>query len=146
MSDLAPSIAPYIGNDFYDSFVMGARHPELAKSVAPALRAAAERLETERPLEPEVLRIFSLGSTLGQNQGASPLLRVLSRHVKLYGVARAVRWHLARPPRSAYLSRDFPRAAASLTPAQRGNRLARPPSSATPSLRPCGSAARDAAR
>lgn len=113
-------VAPYLGNDFYDSFVMAVRHPELTKSVAPALRAAAERLETEHPLGPEVSRIFSLGQTSPADQRQrSPFIRMLSQHVKLYGVARAVLWRLSQPPRSPLLSRDFSRTAASLTPTQR---------------------------
>ena len=105
-------VAPYFGNDFYDAFAMVRRHPELARSVAPALVAAANELENRRPLATDYWRASM------RIQPIAPPESAVS-HLKLYGLARAVRWRLATPARSPLISRNFQRAAASITPAQR---------------------------
>src|SRR5262245_8629107 len=108
-------VAPYFGNDFYDSFVMALRHPELARSVAPALRTAADQLEKSDPIRTGYRRAYMMDQPIE----VPPPAGVVARHFKLYGLARAVRWQLTTAPCSPLLSRDFQRAVAAITPAQR---------------------------
>src|SRR5262245_24880369 len=57
-------VAPYFGNDFYDSFMVARRHPELARSVAPALRTAADQLEESEPIQTRYRRAYRLGQSI----------------------------------------------------------------------------------
>ena len=111
-------VAPYFGNDLYDAFVMGQRHPELLAGVRADLQAAAEARERERPLESEVMALFTLGEAAPPPP--SGVRAWLSRHLELYALLRAVKDRLQpAPPANPLLSRDFATAAAALTPARR---------------------------
>jgi hypothetical protein len=111
-------VAPYFGNDFVEAYVMAWRHPALTHGVSPALRQAAavrnEHVRIEREIELEVFA--GMGSV--PPEPPSVVRRWISRHVKLYGLLRAVWMRMRQPASTAVLSRDFATAAATLTPAQ----------------------------
>ncbi len=119
---LSPSlviVAPYLGNDFYDTYELALRHPDLAESLPAALREAAAARERLKPLEQEVFPLFELGQPPA-TPTPSVARRLLSEHVKLYGLLRALRHRFItdRTP-DPLLSRKFSTAARSLTPLQR---------------------------
>src|SRR6266508_548424 len=119
---LSPSlviVAPYLGNDFYDAYELALRHPDLAESLPAALREAAAARERLKPLEQEVFPLFELGQPPA-TPTPSVTRRLLSEHVKLYGLLRALRHRFItdRTP-DPLLSRKFSTAARSLTPLQR---------------------------
>jgi hypothetical protein len=111
-------VAPYYGNDFVDTYLLGTRRPEL---LAGFDRRAAEEADARRPIEGpiegEIAQLFGMGEA----PTAPPrgVRAWISDRVKLYGLARAA-WGLVAPkPALAILSRDFSSASAALTPVQR---------------------------
>src|SRR5919106_2793055 len=106
-------VAPYFGNDFFETHVLARRHPQLLAGIDPALREAAAAEDRRRAIEQEVGRLFAVAA-------AQRAQHWVSSHMKLYGLARALRTHLSSPPATpAILSRDFALAAAALTPDER---------------------------
>ncbi len=112
-------VAPYFGNDLYDCYRLALRHPDLVASVASELRETASRLESERPLRSEVLRLYTLITEENITPGP-PVPPSWYKRLKLYGLVRAVLYRLlSQPPPKPLLSRRFATAAAAVTPAQR---------------------------
>jgi hypothetical protein len=110
-------VAPYFGNDFYDTYLMTRRHPSLAAGIDPALVEAAAAAERRVSLFQEAGGLFV--ATSGPARTASGLRAWASQRLALYGLVRAVRARLAPPEVSAILSRDFAKAVAALTDEQR---------------------------
>jgi hypothetical protein len=112
-------VAPYFGNDLFDSFLMARRHAEFMTALPPALVQRANHVEAGRKLADDVASPFTLGVD-GTEQQVSGVRRWTSEHLQLFRLARGLRHHAtaARPP-DALLSRDFSVAAAAVTPALR---------------------------
>jgi hypothetical protein len=107
-------VAPYYGNDFVDTYLLGTRRREL---LAGFDRRAAEEADAQSPIEREIAQLFGMGEA----PTAPPrgVRAWISDRVKLYGLARTA-WGLVAPkPALAILSRDFSSASAALTPVQR---------------------------
>ncbi len=109
--------AVYFGNDFADSFFLSRRRPEFKAAMSAELRQAAEDRERQEPLDgwwP-----FGQGGAApeGQAQRLSPLHRILSEDIKLYGLARAVKYRLIpyRPPYNPLIARSYAIARESLS-------------------------------
>jgi hypothetical protein len=111
-------VAPYMGNDFIDTYILARRHPSLTGRVDPSLRASATAKDASLPIEQEVGLLFALGATPQPDSISSPR-RWMSQHVMLYGLARAFRGRLFPDPPPTILSRNFTTAAAGLTASQR---------------------------
>ena len=111
-------VAPYMGNDFIDTYALARRHPELLANVDPSLRAAAIARDRHVPIEQEVDVFFLLGATSRPDSIGGPR-QWLSQHVRFYGLARALRARFAHDPIPAILSREFATAEAGLTVTQR---------------------------
>jgi len=122
---LAPSlviVSPYFGYDFFGSYALALRHPELTSAMPSALRVAASARQRQRPLATDLQSSVEPGAVaLSAHSGWR---RYLSDHVKLYGLLRAVRYGFAEPPPTPALSGRYAEAVAGLTPALR--RLALP--------------------
>ena len=113
-------VAPYFGNDFFDTYELYLRHPTLAEAGSTALQAAAAALERQRPLERDVGFLFEMGQAAPPVQ-VSALRRLISERVRLYGLLRALWYRIVtiRVVPTPLLPREFRSAASALTPAQR---------------------------
>lgn len=109
-------VSVYFGNDFAEAFFMGERQPS-TRAGNPALVEAAAAAERRSPLVQEVGELFAQGVANGEPL-TGPRLWV-SRHLKIYGLVRALRAWLVPAPPLVLLSRDFVTASAALTPEQR---------------------------
>jgi hypothetical protein len=113
-------VAPYFGNDLYDSFNLTRLHPELLDGLSPGLRATAEARERQRQLKQERIAFFVERGEVGVKESSSSFRAWLAEDVQLYRLLRAVKYRLAGPRASTpLLSRHFATAAAALTPSQR---------------------------
>ena len=105
--------SPYFGNDFFETYALARRHPQLLAGIDPALREAAAAVDRRRAIEREVGGLFAVAAAQSTHHW-------VSGHGKLYGLARGLRTYLSAPPATpAILSRNFGMAAAALTPAER---------------------------
>jgi hypothetical protein len=115
-------VAPYFGNDFYDTYVLGRRRPDVVALVAAGPRAEAAQADARRKIEDDVDVLLPTRRADAYTE-AGPRAWA-SRHVKLWGLVRALRARVAPAAVPAILSRDFTTASAALTAAER--RLASP--------------------
>jgi hypothetical protein len=113
-------VAPYFGNDFYDSFAVFLRHRELSKGISPHLVEEALEREHRRPIQTdiEILSSFAENPLLA-NKTVSPIRRWLSDNSRIYGLLRAVRDRFDPPPVTPVLSPNLDVAAAALTSQKR---------------------------
>lgn len=114
-------VAPYFGNDFYDTFLLFQRHkPELKNWVSPELLEQATAAERERPFEAEVTEFYRFGGPRpGRTDAVVPAHRWISDNIRLYGLVRALKYRLQPEPVTPLLSRNLATAARSLTPAMK---------------------------
>ena len=101
---LAPRVlvvAPYFGNDFYDAYVLAKHHPELAESSPVELRAAAAALDRQRPIEATVEPLFAPDRIEAAPAPSSAGRRLVSEHLKVYGLVRALRYRFTQLPSSS---------------------------------------------
>jgi hypothetical protein len=112
-------LATYLGNDSPDAYHLAQRQSALLAGVHPGLWAAAEAAERERPLWRDIGRVFDPDIIQRDRQHDGHVWPWVSRHVRVYGLARATWHYLTGPNIPAVLSRDFIRASAALTPRQR---------------------------
>ncbi len=112
-------VAPYFGNDLYDSFKLSRRHPEMLTGISPVLRTAADAVDRDRPFEQEMLTLRSASEVSEQHEPAGRWAWI-SEHSKLYGLLRGIKVRLQTPQKgNPLLSKQFNTAAAALTPFQR---------------------------
>lgn len=117
------AVAPYFGNDLLDAFLLWRANPDFVDGIDPEMRAAADRAETSRALLDELRAIWPVSQ---HSEPAAPdgLRRFLSRHVKLYGLLRSIRWRLSEHETereiAGYFSPEYEKAVAALPPASRG--------------------------
>jgi lysophospholipase L1-like esterase len=111
-------VAPYFGNDFYDSFLVFQRHAsDFTGWVPPPLVDMAVQAEAARPLAAEVTELFRFGEAEAEAaEPASPLRRWLSENVRLYAFLRAVKDRLQPPLVTPLLSRKLETALGGVTP------------------------------
>lgn len=109
-------VSVYFGNDFYDSYRLSRMHPELIAGLDSTLLDAVATLERQSRPEDEMVELFPVERPADEPGTLRPWV---SSHVKLYGLARAIRARLRPVPPPAALSRNFATATAALTPAQR---------------------------
>jgi len=113
------TIAPYFGNDLYESFALARIHPSLSASAPADLRHAADALERQQPLKEKIMASLSLQAAPEETSAPNPRDWV-SRNVKLYALLRTVKHRLTTSaPSDPLLSRRFETAAAALPPAHR---------------------------
>lgn len=112
-------VAPYFGNDLYDTYVMTRRHPSLAAGLDTGLVEAAAVAERRMPLAREAAVLFLAGG--GPTPTVSSVRAWASERVALYGLIRAARARLVSPEVPGILSRDFGTAAVALTSGQRSH-------------------------
>lgn len=113
--------AVYLGNDFHDAFLIARRHPELAAGVPAILKEHAEALEAERPFYKDTAALFTPDFERSAPTFAGLGRLWASKHLKLYGLLRAVKHRVTGPDAPPPLfSRQFATAAQALTsPRQR---------------------------
>jgi GDSL-like Lipase/Acylhydrolase family len=112
-------VAPYFGNDLFDSFLMARRHPDLLTALPPELVQRAHEVEARRKLLDDVASPFTVGID-GTEQQVSGARRWMSETVMLFKLARSIRHHaMATRAPDPLLSRDFSVAAAGVTPGLR---------------------------
>jgi len=112
-------VAPYFGNDLFDSFLMIRRHPTLQVALPSDLMRQASDLDRRQPLEQDVASPFTVGVD-GTEQQVTGLRRWVSTHVQLFKLARALKPRATGVPRpDPLLSRNFASAAAALTAERR---------------------------
>lgn len=113
------TVAPYFGNDLYESFQLARIQPSLLASVPEDLRHAADALERQQPLREKILASLSAEGTPADAHAMSARAWI-SRHSKLYALLRTVKYRLmASPPSDPLLSRHFETAVAALPAAYR---------------------------
>jgi hypothetical protein len=79
-------VAVYLGNDFFDTYLMAKRHSAaLGTALSAELRNSANALEVAHPLEPELERLWVSAEPAGPVPTPnSPLRRWVSQHLKLW--------------------------------------------------------------
>jgi lysophospholipase L1-like esterase len=110
----------FFGNDFYDSFAFSQEHG-LEHFIPSDQVRDIQILESQSQLKNEIVNLFTLG---GGKKKSGWVLRIrawfsetwFSKNSKVYGVLRAVKNLIYRPPR--LLAKDFHYAVRSLTPFQ----------------------------
>ncbi|OQW32791.1 MAG: hypothetical protein A4E19_05385 [Nitrospira sp. SG-bin1] len=89
----------YVGNDLFDSFSLVYNQGQLTDLGSPDLRLQASVREAEQsePLEKRVTRMYSMAPVAtDKNKTAVPLYRVLTQHLRLYGLLRRAQYESMR--------------------------------------------------
>jgi len=109
-------VAPYFGNDFYDAFTLFRRHPELAKSMPPALVNEALEMDHRRPIQGDIEALSGLADDPLADKPVTPFRRWLSVNSRIYALLRAIKNRIDPLPISPLLAPNLDTAATGLTP------------------------------
>lgn len=109
-------LALYLGNDFYDAYVLSSENPQVGALVRSDLRPQADRLEQEEPLQAVSDRVFGRAKKADR---LPPLRRLLSDYSATYRFGSTLLRQLRQADRPKTLSRDFDVAAEGLSPERR---------------------------
>ncbi len=111
-------VAPYFGNDFYETFLLvEQRDPEFASWISPQLAEEVKRAERTQPIRADIGTLIRESPTDDRAPDrANGARRWLSEHVRLYGLVRALKHRIAPAPVTPLLSRKLETAAQAVTP------------------------------